>query len=129
MLIRNCIKGMLPTDRIINVYTPQIEGKERRKDKPSKEGFVGVEGVDADILRDLLSRFADCDVNSPVTARKITKTDMYSLGLSGSENAAENRAEVCTALGLPKNMSANALLEALNMLTTYDELEKICEAK
>lgn len=128
MLIRSCVKGIIPADRVINVYTPQIEGKEKRKEKPSKEGYVGVEGVEADILRDLLARFAG-DAEAVTASSQITKTDMYTLGLSGSVDAAQNRESVCAILDLPKNMSANALLEALNMLTTYEELEKICEEK
>ena len=128
MLIRSCVKGIISADRIINVYTPQIEGKEKRKDKPSKEGFVGVEGVEANILRDLLARFAG-DAEAVTASRQITKTDMYMLGLSGCDSAVENRESVCKSLDLPKNMSANALLEALNMLITYDELERICKHK
>ena len=122
MLIRSHISGVIPKDKLINLYTPQIEGKERRKDKPSKEGFVGVEGVDVDILRKIFEPFASGYTENE--RRKITKTDLYAFGLSGTDNASEKRAAVCAAFGLPRDISANAMLEALNLLVSYEELEK-----
>ena len=122
MMIRSHISGVIPKDRLINLYTPQIEGKERRKDKPSKEGFVGVEGVDVEILRKIFEPFASGYAEND--SRKITKTDLYSLGLSGTDNASEKRAAVCAELGLPRDISANAMLEALNLLVSYEELEE-----
>lgn len=127
MLIRSCVKGIVPNDRIINIYTPQIKGKERRKDKPSKEGFVGVEGIDADTVRRLLEPYANANGKIEVNTRKITKTDMYIFGLSGTDRAAERRERVCTALELPRTLSANALLEAANMLCGYDGFVSLCE--
>lgn len=129
MLIRSFVKGIIPNDRIINIYTPQIKGKERRKDKPSKEGFVGVEGIDADTVRRLLEPYADINTieEKKENNRKITKTDMYALGLSGTDGAGERRERVCTALELPRTLSANALLEAANMLCGYDMFVSLCE--
>ncbi len=125
MLIRSHISGMIPKDRLINLYTPQIEGKERRKDKPSKEGFIGVEGVDVDILRRIFEPFASGHTDAE--RRRITKADLYSLGLSGCDNATERRAAVCAELGLPRDISANAMLEAANLLVGFDEFETIAK--
>lgn len=125
MLIRSHISGIIKKDRLINLYTPQIEGKERRKDKPSKEGFVGVEGVDVEILRRIFEPFASGYTDTE--RRKIAKTDLYSLGLSGCDNAAERRAAVCAELGLPRDISANAMLEAVNLLVSFDEFEAIAK--
>ena len=123
MLIRSHISGIIPKDRLINLYTPQIEGKEKRKEKPSKEGFVGVEGVDADILRRIFEPFASGYTKDE--RKRVSKSDLYTLGLSGADNASEKRAEVCADLGLPRDISANAMLEAINLLVTYEEFEEI----
>lgn len=123
MLIRNAVKSAVPKDRIINLYIPQIEGKEKRKTLPSKEGFVGVEGVDADILRELLEPFATDQVMRE--GRALTKTDMYTYGLSGADNSAGKRKKVCEALKLPRTLSANQLLEAVNLIMNFEEFDKI----
>lgn len=122
MMIRSHIKGIIPNDRIISLYAPQIVGKEKRKAKPSKEGFVGVEGTDADLLRELLCPFANA--NNVSERKKITKTDLYELGLSGGSDSSKRRAAVCKALGLPCDLSANALLETANVICTFDEFIK-----
>ncbi len=124
MLIRSCVKGIIPGDRIVNLYTPQLEGKERRKTKPSKEGFVGVEGVDAALLKELLSPF--CTQEREVHGRKITKADLYRLGLSGREGSSERRERICRSLDLPATLTANALLDALNLFYSYEQIENMC---
>ncbi len=121
MLIRNAVKNAVPKDRIINLYIPQIEGKEKRKTQPSKEGFVGVEGVDAKILRSLLSPFASETL--PKKGRALSKTDMYTMGLSGTDNSAEKRKKVCEQLNLPRTLSANQLIEAVNLLMDFEEFD------
>lgn len=123
MMIRSHISGIIPKDRLINLYTPQIEGKEKRKDKPSKEGYVGVEGVDVEILRRIFEPYASGYTENE--RPKVTKTDLYSLGLSGTDNAAERRTAVCAELGLPVDISANAMLEAVNLLVSREEFEEI----
>ncbi len=122
MLIRSCIKNTVPADRIINLYTPQICGKERRKDKPSKEGFVGVEGVGVDVIRKLLEPYSGEE--KAVEGERITKTDFYEFGLSGKAGAAEMREFVCEKLELPKTLTPNALLEALNLFMNRDDYNK-----
>ena len=118
-VIRNRFKAIIPEDRLIHLYIPQIAGKESRKAKPSKAGTLGVEGMNADLLRSLFEPFAD---GSNVKARGgITKTDFYELGLSGTDGSAERREQLALTLGFPKDMTANALLCALNILYTREE--------
>ena len=124
-VIRNRFKAIIPEDRLIHLYIPQIEGKESRKAKPSKTGTLGVEGMDAELLRDIFRPFAD---GSEVKARGgITKTDFYELGLSGTDGSAEKRSDLSARLGFPKDITANALLSALNILYTREEFLEIME--
>lgn len=115
-LIRSHIVGAIPKDRIIPLYIPQVEGKERRKTSPSKEGYLGVEGTDADILRRLLEPFAT-DGECAARGQEITKLDMFEAGLSGGAESAAKRDALAKQFGLPEGMTANALLSALNVLT------------
>lgn len=123
LVIRNYFNSILPKDKVFHIYTPQIEGKEKRKKSPSKAGMLGVEGMEAELLRKLLSPFAaDGDIIRP--EREITKADMYADGLSGTGMAALKRARLCKYLELPDNMSANALLAAINMLGEVSKYEE-----
>ena len=122
-LIRSHIKTLIPSDKLINVYIPKIEGKEKRKNVPSKEGILGVEGISATLLCELLSPFS-----SESEERKrggITKSDLYALGLSGREDSKKRRECVLKALNLPHDMSPNAMLSAINILYTKEEFEEI----
>ena len=124
-LIRSHIKTILPPDRVINLYIPRVEGKEKRKRSASKEGILGVEGVEKDLILKLLEPFSD---TSPAKITGgITKSDLYRYGLSGREDSAKRREELLEKLNLPKTMSPNAMLSALNILYTKDELEAILE--
>ena len=120
-VIRNYLRGALPQDKVLHAYIPDVYGKERRKKTPGKEGKLGVEGMDeATILRALENAGA---MTSETTARRapITKTDLYFCGLSGSDGSREARKALLRALDLPEHMSANALLQALNVLYDRDE--------
>lgn len=140
LVIRNYFRSILPSDKLIHLYIPQISGREKRKRQPSKAGILGVEGIDAETLRRLLEPFAvggdrDVDeasantdnVNADSTRREVTKTDFYSDRLSGSESSALRRAALCRLLGLPDNMSSNALLAAVNMLCGYDGYRELVD--
>lgn len=129
--IRSFLNGILPKEKVHNVYIPQVKGKEKRKSAPSKAGTLGVEGMDKDTLVKVLSPFIiNGDENgdiptrvdfSAVKERKMTtKLNFFEDGLSGSDGAAERRARLATHFGLPPDMTANALLEALNIITDYD---------
>ena len=122
-VIRNFFNSVLDKERIIHLYIPSIEGKEKRKAKPSKAGTLGVEGMDTELLRKLFLPFAGA-----IEERKngqITKIDLYDWGLCGRDNSAEKRAEFSRYIGFPSDMSSNALLCAVNILYSKDEIEKM----
>ena len=98
-LIRSHISSAVPKEKIYQLYTPKIHGKEKRKTHASAEGTLGVEGIDADILRELFRPFADG--NTPAHGEKITKSDLYEAGMSGGTGAAERRARFCSHVSLP----------------------------
>ncbi len=121
LVIRNYLRGLLPTDKIIHLYTPRIKGKEKRKILPSKEGILGVEGMELDWLEKALSPFADGGTKPRM---QLTKADLYALGLSGGPNSESRRKELSRLLDLPDNLSANALLEAICLLITKEEFDR-----
>ena len=118
-LIRSHLSSAIPNDKIYQLYTPQIEGKEKRKKSPSAEGTLGVEGIDADILRGLFLPFSDD--RRPASGEKITKADLFRAGMSGCDGATERRAEFCVSEGLPKDLSPNAMLSAINVIMSREE--------
>lgn len=123
-LIRNTLKSALPETGVLHAYIPDLPGKEKRKAAPGKEGLLGVEGMTLEILlkalRDAGAEFADG--STPPPAREpITKQDLFALGLSGGPESAKKRAALLKALSLPAHMSANALLQALNVLFSREE--------
>ena len=120
-LIRSHITSAIPKERIIQLYIPKIEGKEKRKDTPSAEGTLGVEGMKFELLYNLLAPFEDEKAYLTQIQNPISKTDFYIDGLSGKENSSQKRAELAKKLNLPCDMSANALLAALKILVTYEE--------
>ena len=123
-LIRNTLKSALPEQGVLHAYIPDLPGKEKRKAAPGKEGLLGVEGMTPEILlkalRNAGAEFADG--STPPPAREpITKQDLFALGLSGGPESAKKRAALLKALSLPAHMSANALLQALNVLFSREE--------
>lgn len=123
--IRNFIKQLAPDAVILHAYIPEINGKERRKDKASAEGLLGVEGMTEEIIIDAIRKSGatvDDFAGMPRSEREITKADMFALGLSGGEGSAEKRAAIAKELGLPSKLSANMLLDVINRLLTYEEL-------
>lgn len=124
-LIRNYLKGALQGGRVINAYIPDIDGREKRKAQPSREGKLGVEGMSGEIiiksLRDAGATFIGEDKKDRTCNRGIDKTDLYLAGLSGGPDSTVRRKELQKHLGLPERMSTNALLQVLNSLYTYEE--------
>lgn len=122
--IRSFLNRIIPKDKIYNAYVPRIAGKERRKTAPSREGVLGVEGMTRDVLTRALSPFIihgeRAELTNGDSARMITKVDFFADGLSGGENSASRRAMLAEHFDLPRGMSANALLEALNLLVGFD---------
>lgn len=122
-LIRSHITSALPKDKLIQLYIPKIQGKERRKITASAEGTLGVEGMDASLLRNLFAPYAEgADGAAPVLRdNKLSKVDFYLDGLSGGEGSTAKRDALAKTFGLPDGMTANALLAALRLLCTYEE--------
>ena len=122
-VIRDRIAGSLPTEQVKHAYAPEIVGKERRKRAPSKEGLLGVEGIDGERLLQALVR-AGATVNKQTAAVQkvfLTKARMYEDGLSGKENSAELRTALLQCLGLPRQLSANRLQQVIPALLSEEE--------
>ena len=125
-VIRNHIKSAIPAEFLKHAYTPDIMGKERRKARPGKEGKLGVEGMTREIILEALRR-AGATFEEGITQRgsQITKQDMVTLGLSGGTNSSAMRQALIRKLDFPSRMNANALLQALNLLYSLEELADI----
>ncbi len=123
LVIRNHLKGAAESGSVKQAYVPEIHGKERRKSEPSKQGLLGVEGMTDEIIVNavLKSGATVCGEDAP-KENEITKADMFELGLSGRENSAALRSELLKKLGFPQYMTANALLAALKMICTKEQL-------
>ena len=127
-VIRNHLKSVIPAKFLKHAYIPDIYGKERRKTAPGKEGKLGVEGMRPEVILEALRRAgATIEGERQHRPKEITKQDLMALGLSGGKNSAAMRTALLKKLDLPEHMSANALLQALNLLMNLDELKKIVE--
>lgn len=124
--IRSFLAGILPSGKIHNLHIPKIHGKESRKAHHSAAGTLGVEGMTREVLERLLLPFADGS-SEHSGGREITKTDFYLDGFSGTDNASDRRARLAALAALPEDMSANALLEAMNILYGYDGYKALLE--
>ncbi len=120
--IRNFLKGSIDNSKIKHAYIPDVFGKEKRKAKPSSEGKLGVEGVDNALIIDAVKRAGVLPVDGErEEEKKITKGDLYEAGLFGKEKSASLRRALYRRLCLPERLSANAFLEVVNCLMSYDE--------
>ena len=126
-VIRNYIKGCVDPKLVKHAYIPDIYGKERRKSVPSREGKLGVEGMEPQVLLDALIRAGATfdDEENKKTAPRISKADMYARGLSGREGSAEKRAQLIKQLGLPERLTADGLLDVLNATMSREEFLSI----
>ncbi len=126
-VIRSHVSSLVPRDKLIQLYIPRIEGKEKRKSEPSKEGTLGVEGMETELLYGLLRPFSEENGGEAafklqkIANNPLKKVDLYIDGLTGGENSALKRDEVAKKFGLPEGMSAGALLEALRVVASYEE--------
>lgn len=124
-VLRSFLNGIIPKDKIYNLYIPQIPGKEKRKTRASKEGLLGVEGVGREELVRILTPFVvgeDGTMKKPAKQEEmITKVDFYKDKLSGADNSSARRDALARHFDLPAGMTANALLEALNIIATREE--------
>ena len=130
--IRHFVTGLVGAENVLQAYVPAIHGKEARKAEPGKEGLLGVEGVNDELivqgLTTALESRTTCQKQT-AQSRPITYTDLYDWGISGTANSAENRWVLLRRLGLPPRLSKKELLQVLNTLYTYDalnaEIEKL----
>ena len=123
-VIRSHLTGMIPRDRLIQLYVPQIRGKERRKVTPSAAGLLGVEGMEDDILYKLLYPYSvegGVVAESRLTDNPLSKADLYRDGLTGHPDSSARRDDLCRRVGLPTGMTSGAMLSALRMLLSYEE--------
>lgn len=124
-VIRNFLKGAIDTKYLKHAYIPDIAGKEKRKSAPGKEGKLGVEGMRPEIILDALRRCgATMGEESASSREEITKQDLMQLGLSGGKDSSTKRLALLKELDLPAHMSANAMLQALNLLYSLEELRQ-----
>lgn len=129
-VIRNFITSIVPKEYITNVYIPDILGKEKRKDAPSKEGKLGVEGVSVKILEEAFAK-AGIGVSKSCNSEKkeITLNDFYDDGLTGGSDSKKRRISLLKKLDLPEKMSTKSMLDILNTFLTYDEYKKLVESE
>lgn len=126
-LIRSHLKRICPKDSIVNVYIPQLSGKEKRKSHAGKQGLLGVEGMSKEVLITAFERSGITSDEATAKRRQVGKGDFFALGLSGRENSARARDDFARFAGLPTGISANALLDAVNAIFSYEEFSKAVE--
>lgn len=129
-LIRNRLKSLLHTQKLLHAYIPDIPGKERRKDKRSKEGLLGVEGMTPEIILDALRRCGAHILDESQIRKEsesITRQDLFSLGLLGGHNSSTKRNDVKKYFHLPQHLGTGAFLDALNLVTDRVTLEELLQ--
>lgn len=124
MFIRNKLKGMINPAQLIHVYVPRIQGKEKRKEKSSKEGILGVEGIDDTVIRSILEKFSSSETDNMETSAEVTNAEFFADGFSGGNDSTERRKLLSKELSLPENMTSKSLLEAINLLVSRSEYER-----
>ena len=125
-MIRNYISSGVPKEQIKNVYIPDVFGKEKRKDTPSKEGKLGVEGMTKEVILASLEK-AGISSTSSVCDNPITTVDFYDLGLTGGANSKAKRKAVCKVLDLPEFLSTSSLISCINNFMTKEEFFDLCQ--
>ena len=132
-VIRNYLKGALPRDRVKQAYIPDIHGKEKRKRTPGKEGKLGVEGMRPEVILEALRRagatFLDGEASAELKKDPITKADLMEWGLAGGEGSGQRRKTLLRQLDLPEHLTANGMLEALNLLMSREELKDLLRSQ
>lgn len=125
-VIRSFLSGIVSPDKITHVYIPDILGKEKRKDTPSKEGKLGVEGVDVEIIMEALEKagIGGEKLENGTVRKLVTKTDFFDDGISGKDDSVNKRKALLKALDLPENLSANGMLKIINTFMTYEDYKQ-----
>jgi len=129
--IRGYLKGSVPEGSITNVYIPDVFGKEKRKEKPSCEGKLGVEGIKKDLIIEAFRKagikFLDDDSVKRTKKNPVTRMDIYDAGLTGMPDSTERRRKLLRKLGLPERLSTAGMLEALNAMMSSEEFHEMME--
>ncbi len=127
--IRNFIRNIAKDGTVINVYIPDVMGKEKRKTEPSKEGKLGVEGLSEEIITQALEKAGVFHTESEVKKQKqVTLTDFYIDGISGNPDAKKNRQALLKMLDLPQKLSTSQLLKLINAFMTYDDYKNAVQS-
>lgn len=123
--IRNYIKSFVPSEKITNIYIPEVLGKEKRKSRHSTENKLGVEGMDDGVLEELFRKAGFGEKSEEKTAF-LSKTELYRIGLSGKTNSRENRKKLLKTMNLPENLSSNELIDFVNHTMTKSSFYQVC---
>lgn len=124
-IIRNFLGGCLPKDKVFHVYIPDIFGKEKRKDSPSKEGKLGVEGIEKEIIINAFKKAGILCSEKKSEAQKITNYHLYEDGFTGGKNSKSRRAQLLKKLDFPERISTSALLQLMNAFMTFEEYKSV----
>ncbi|WP_290913331.1 DUF4093 domain-containing protein [Eubacterium sp.] len=125
-MIRNYISSGVPKEQIKNVYIPDIFGKEKRKNAPSKEGKLGVEGMTKEVIVEALSK-AGITSSKSVCSDPVTTVDFYDLGLTGGAGSKAKRKALCKTFDLPEFLSTSSLISCINNFMTKEEFYSVCQ--
>ena len=127
-VIRNYLSGLIPKDKVKHAYIPDVYGKEKRKEKYSKEGKLGVEGLENSLIIESLNnsvKSMKTFTNNIEKGKQITKLDFFDDGIYGKDDSYEKRKIFIKNLNLPEYLSVNALLDVINSIMTIDEYKKL----
>lgn len=127
--LRGFIRSIAKDAKLFNIYIPQIEGKEKRKESYSKEGFLGVEGIEAQTLRELFIKsgcISGC-AETKSQEKRIERLDFFEDGLMGGENSSEKRQALLKKIQLPSYVTTNSLLQIINSLISYEDYKKLID--
>lgn len=129
LMIRNYLKNVLKDSNVKHAFVPTVKGKEKRKAIPSKQGLLGVEGIENEMIINAVLSCARLDDDNEFMSSKnndnILRLDLYKMGLLGGENSAYLRKKLLNYLSLPENMSTSMFLDVLNTLYNKESIKEI----
>ena len=126
--IRSFLGGSIKNGQVIHAYIPDVLGKERRKDAPSKEGKLGVEGMRTQALVDALAKAGVLYEEVAQPGKRVEMIDLFEDGLSGGENSQAKKAALLKYLDLPERLSTSSFLQLINTFMTYEEYKSAVES-